>query len=80
MSWQLRISVGDNPFSSASSAQLMEETKMADAAAPTGMSGEQSAMLAQMTAAQKEAEAYQLAAQLATLKHDTIMAMIRNIK
>lgn len=45
-------------------------------AAPTS----EDAMLAKMEAAQKRAEAYQLASTLLSLKHQTMMSIIQNIK
>ncbi len=42
--------------------------------------GSEGAMLAQMEAAQKNAEAYSLQATLLSLKHQTMMEIIRAIK
>ena len=54
---------------------LTEDTTMA-VAAPSS----EDAMLAKMEAAQKRAEAYQLQSTLLSLKHQTMMAIIQNIK
>ena len=48
--------------------------------AAQGLPADEAGMLATMQAAQKNAEKYALASQLATLRHNTIMEMIRNIK